>query len=428
MLDIQILRQNPERFQHGLDRRGISSVSASELSSIDQRVRSLQTELQDKQAERNTLSKQIGGLMKDGKRDEAEAAKSRVSALKNDMTVLEEKLAAEKAILDQWFLELPNFLHDDVPEGEDDDENVEISRWGDIPTFDFEPKNHFELEALVNQGLLDFETAAKMSGSRFYVLRAGLARLERALGQFFIDQQVEQFSATEVAVPLMVSRQTMTGSGHLPKFSEDAFSTTDDRWLIPTSEVSLVNSVSNSIIPTDQLPIRMVALTPNFRSEAGSAGRDTRGLVRVHQFQKVEMVTIAHPEKSEEELEHMLMRAEKMAQMLEIPYRVVLLCTGDTGAWSHKTYDIELWFPGQNTYREISSVSICTDYQARRINARHRANAEDKTQLVHTLNGTGLAVTRCLACLLENYQNEDGSVRVPKVLQPYMGGVTVIGR
>jgi seryl-tRNA synthetase len=340
------------------------------------------------------------------------------------MDVLELQVPALEKNLKSSLEALPNILDEDVPNGQDENENIEVKAFGTRRSFPFKPKEHFELgEAL---GLMDFTAAAKLAGSRFTILRGALAKFERALGQFMLDIHTTEHGYQETAVPLLVNDAAMFGTGQLPKFSEDLFKTTDGRYLIPTAEVSLTNLVANEILPLDKLPLRFAALTPCFRSEAGSAGRDVRGMLRQHQFQKVEMVSITHPDQSGEEHERMTRCAEVILEKLELPYRKMLLCAGDTGFSAAKTYDLEVWLPGQGTYREISSCSNTRAFQARRMNARYR-EADGKTiGFVHTLNGSGVAVGRALIAVLENYQNEDGSINVPEILRPYMGGVSVI--
>jgi len=348
----------------------------------------------------------------------------KVSHLKAKVQAGQEKERQLSGALQSALLELPNLLADDVPEGEDEADNVERGRFMEPTRFDFDPKEHYELgEAL---GQMDFEAAARMAGSRFVVLKNQLALLERALGQFMLDVQTIDHGFGEISAPLLVRSHAMIGTGQLPKFAEEAFETKDGRWLIPTTEVTLTNLVREQILSEDELPLRFTALASCFRSEAGSAGRDTRGMLRQHQFQKVEMVAITTPDKSEEEHERLLTCAENVLQRLEVPYRVVRLCAGDTGASMRRTFDIEAWMPGQNTYREVASISTAGDWQARRMNARYR-DKDGNVSFVHTLNGTGVAVGRTLIALMENYQNADGSIQVPKPLRRYMGGLETIG-
>lgn len=346
-----------------------------------------------------------------------------VADLKAKVQAGEDQEREQTAEMNSLLAGIPNLLLDDVPDGEDEDANVERHKVGEPKRFNFEPKEHYELgEAL---GHMDFETATKIAGSRFVVLKSDIARLERALGQYMLDLHTREHGFTEVVAPLLVRSEALFGTGQLPKFAEDAFQTTDDRWLIPTSEVSLTNLVRESMLSKEELPLRFTSLTPCFRSEAGSAGRDTRGMLRQHQFYKVEMVAVTTPDTSLDEHERMLGCAEAVMKGLEIPYRVMRLCAGDMGATMQRTYDIEAWLPGQDTYREISSVSVAGDYQARRMHARYRDD-DGKAQYVHTLNGSGVATGRALIAVMENYQQEDGSIAVPDVLQPYMGGQTMI--
>ncbi len=495
MFDIKAIRENPAAFDRGLTRRGLKALS-SEVLALDEKRRAHVTKLQELQTRRNAASKEIGKAK--GQKDEAAAAKlmAEVAELKEALQAGE----AEEKRLDgdiQRLLEaLPNTPRDDVPEGKDEHGNKEMRRVGEPAKFAFKPKEHFDLgEAL---GLMDFETAAKISGARFVVLKGALARLERALGQFMLDFHTTERGYTECVVPLMVKDDAAYGTGNLPKFAEDLFQTNrsnsqalllddlasasgskisgrgvldapgvqlgedekskifDERkrielmtkeerlelfrpildklfapnrlWLIPTAEVSLTNFVREEIVDEAKLPMRLTALTPCFRSEAGSAGRDTRGMIRQHQFSKVEMVSITTPEQSLDEHERMTRSAEMILEKLGLPYRTMLLCTGDMGFASQKTYDIEVWLPGQNSYREISSCSVCGDFQARRMNARCRAKDGKDIRFVHTLNGSGLAVGRTLIAILENYQEADGSITIPEPLVPYMGGLTRIAK
>jgi seryl-tRNA synthetase len=421
MHDIRAIRDNPQAFDEGLAKRGLEPLSRQILALDDERKRVI-SELQVVLETRNARSKEIGKA-KAAKDDAlAQTLMAEVSALKERIPALEEaERGAEKALFDA-LAAIPNMPNPDVPEGADEHGNVEKSRFG-TPRDYANPQQHFEIgEAM---GLMDFETAAKLSGSRFVVLKGQLARLERALGQFMMDLHTGEHGYTEVNPPLLVRDEAMFGTAQLPKFRDDQFAVSSDFWLIPTAEVPLTNLVRESILAEEELPLRFTALTPCFRAEAGSAGRDTRGMLRQHQFTKCELVSITAPEKSAEEHERMLACAEAVLQKLEIPYRVMTLCTGDMGFASQKTYDIEAWLPGQKTYREISSCSVCGDFQARRMNARFRRDG--KPQFVHTLNGSGVAVGRALIAVLENYQNEDGSVTVPSALAPYMGGIDRIG-
>jgi len=389
----------------------------------DALIRKCKTMVQEAEAARNKASKQIGAAMGRGDKDEAERLKTEVAGAKNVIAALGTQLDSETAILNDLLAGLPNIPADDVPDGAGEEENVEITQWGEPREFSFEPKAHDDLgDAL---GMMDFETAAKMSGSRFVVLRGALSRMDRALAAMMLDMQTGE-GFQETTPPLLVWADALYGTGQLPKFEEDLYKTTGDHYLIPTAEVSLTNTVRESILDEDILPHRLTAHTPCFRSEAGSAGRDTKGMIRQHQFNKVELVSICTPEQSDEEHKTMLCCAEKVLQKLELPYRVVELCTGDLGFGARKTYDLEVWLPSQKTYREISSISNCGDFQARRMNARYKAGERDN-RFVHTLNGSGLAVGRTLVAVLENYQNEDGSISVPDALVPYMGGMETIG-
>ena len=419
MHELKYIRENSETFDAALARRGVEAVS-SDIVDFDTQKRAIQTELQECQARRNEASKAIGAAMGQGDKDKAEALKAQVGGLKTKLAELEERERAVGAELHALMAGLPNLPADDVPDGADENDNVELSKWGSPREFDFEPKDHADLGPPLG---LDFETGVKISGSRFTFMRGAMARLNRAIGQFMLDHQTQTNGYSECATPYLVREEALFGTGQLPKFGEDSFQTTDGRWLIPTAEVSLTNSVREQILDDVALPLRMTALTPCFRSEAGAAGKDTKGLIRQHQFEKVEMVSITRPEDSEAEHERMTSAAESILEALILPYRRMLLCTGDMGATARKTYDLEVWLPGQGLYREISSCSTCGDYQARRMNARYRPEGAKQTQFVHTLNGSGLAVGRTLVAVIENYQNEDGSVSIPAILQPYMGGL-----
>lgn len=420
MHDIKYIRENPEDFDAALAKRGVEAV-AQNILALDEQSRALKTQMQDGQARRNEASKAIGKAKGQGDEAAAQALMAEVAELKSKMPEIEEKEREASERLQELLAALPNLPADGVPPGADEDDNVEVERWGEPRKFDFNPKEHSDIGPVLG---LDFETAAAMSGSRFAFLRGQMARLQRAIGQFMLDQQTMENGFQECAPPVLVRDQAMYGTGQLPKFSEDSFQTTNGHWLIPTAEVSLTNSVSGQILDEAQLPIRLTALTLCFRSEAGSAGKDTKGLIRQHQFEKVEMVAIVHPDTSDTEHQRMTEAAESILKALELPYRKMLLCAGDMGATARKTYDLEVWLPGQDTYREISSVSTCGDYQARRMNARFRPEGEEKgTRFVHTLNGSGLAVGRTLVAILENYQQADGSVTIPSALLPYMGGI-----
>jgi seryl-tRNA synthetase len=420
MHDIKYIRENPEAFDAALKRRGARAVSASILA-LDETRRALLTQSQNAQARRNEASKAIGAAMGKGDTLTAKALKAEVAALKEASSQLDEQENAASAQLDALLAALPNLPADDAPDGADENDNVEVARWGDQRKFDFGAKDHADLGPPLG---LDFETGVAISGARFTFMRGQMARLNRALGQFMLDYQTVQRGYSECATPYLVKQESLFGTGQLPKFADDNFQTTDGRWLIPTAEVSLTNSVREQILDEKMLPIRMTALTPCFRSEAGAAGKDTKGLIRQHQFEKVEMVSITRPEDSAAEHERMVESAEGILQALALPYRKMLLCTGDMGASARKTYDLEVWLPGQGLYREISSCSNCGDWQARRMNARYRPAEGKGTVFVHTLNGSGLAVGRTLVAVLENYQEADGSVTVPTALLPYMGGLT----
>ncbi|TZG29192.1 serine--tRNA ligase [Sphingomonas montanisoli] len=420
MHDIRLIRDDPAAFDTALARRGAASQSAA-LISLDERSRAITTELQAAQARRNEASKAIGQAKAQKDEATATAMMAEVAALKEKMPALEAEGAQIDADLNAALAAIPNLPAEDVPDGADEDGNVEQHRWGNPPDFDFEAKEHPDFADKLG---LDFEAAAAISGARFAILKGGIARLQRALGQFMLDRQTAR-GFTEVIPPLLVRDEAMFGTGQLPKFAEDLFQTTDGRWLIPTAEVSLTNMVREQILAETELPTRLTALTPCFRSEAGAAGRDTRGLIRQHQFDKVELVAITTPEQSDTVHEEMTRAAEAILEELGLAYRRVLLCTGDMGFGARKTFDLEVWLPGQRKYREISSISNCGDFQARRMNARYRPAGETKgTRFVHTLNGSGLAVGRTLVAVLENYQQADGSVRIPQALVPHMGGMT----
>ena len=421
MHDIRFIRENPQAFDAALARKGLDPVAA-QLIALDARRREALSESQTGQARRNEASKLIGHAMAQKDTATADALKAEVAALKTRLTDLEDQAKAADIALAERLAILPNLPAADVPDGLDEAGNVEISRWGTPPVFDFQPAEHADIGPALG---MDFETAAKISGARFTFLRGGIARMNRALGQFMLDRQVAAGYA-ECATPFLVRDEAVFGVGQLPKFAEDLFQTTDGRWLISTSEVSLTNSVREQILSAAELPIRLTALTPCFRSEAGSAGRDTRGLIRQHQFEKVELVTIAAPDQSEAEHQRMCAASEGVLQALGLAYRKMLLCAGDMGQASRKTFDLEVWLPGQNAYREIASISNCGDYQARRMNTRYRPDGEKGTEFVHTLNGSALAIGRTLVAIVENYQQADGTVRVPDALLPYMGGITVL--
>ncbi|QJR03235.1 serine--tRNA ligase [Sphingobium yanoikuyae] len=465
MHDIRFIRENPAAFDAALARRGLAPLSADILA-LDEKSRALKTELQQGQARRNEASKAIGQAMAAKDMAKAEALKAEVAALKEGTPALEAEEAEVGAALNAMLAAIPNLPADDVPQGADEAGNVELSRWGNVRAFDFAPQDHADFGPALG---LDFEGGARLSGARFTALRGQMARLHRALAQYMLDTQTGTNGYEETNPPLLVKDEALFGTGQLPKFAEDLFSTLrsvsslehfvnrinealsgqgqpgwsgnlnaliqqeyltnpevrrEKLWLIPTAEVSLTNLVAEQIVPTDALPVRLTALTPCFRSEAGSAGRDTRGFIRQHQFEKVELVAICAPEESDAEHERMVQAAEGILQALNLPYRKMLLCSGDMGFGARKTYDLEVWLPSQATYREISSVSNCGDFQARRMNARYKPEGEKATRFLHTLNGSGLAVGRTLVAVLENYQQADGSVIVPEVLTPYMGGIT----
>lgn len=423
MLDIKWIRENPEALDAALQKRGASAVS-SQVLALDETRRAHIAKVQVAQERRNAASKEIGKAMAEKDSATAERIKAEVAELKTFLTLAEEEERRLDKELNDILSALPNVPYDTVPVGKDESDNVETRRVGNIRNYGFAPKEHFELgEAL---GLMDFERATRMAGSRFTVLKGALARLERALGQFMLDLHTTEHGYSETMVPLMVRDDAVYGTGQLPKFSEDLFRTTDGRWLIPTAEVPLTNLVNGEILDAADLPMRVTALTPCFRSEAGSAGRDTRGMLRQHQFWKVEMVSVTDAESSEAELERMTGCAEEVLKRLGLPFRTVTLCTGDMGFGARKTYDIEVWLPGQNMFREISSCSVCGDFQGRRMNSRYRPVGEKATRFVHTLNGSGVAVGRALIAVMENYQEEDGSITIPEVLVPYMGGMTSI--
>jgi seryl-tRNA synthetase len=420
MFDPKWIREHPDLLDRGLARRGLAPA-AKRLISLDEKRREAIAKAQALQERRNAVSKEVGEAKK--AKDEARAEKlmAEIAKIKADVPELEREQAEAEKKLDAALAEIPNVPFDDVPDGKDASANVERHRFGHAPKFDFKPKLHFEIgEAL---GLMDFETAAKLSGARFVVLKGALARLERALSQLFLDVHTGEHGYTEVNPPILVRDEAMFGTAQLPKFAEDQFRTTTDFWLIPTAEVPLTNLARESIVEESALPMRLTACTPCFRAEAGAAGKDTRGMIRQHQFTKVELVSIVAPEHSQHEHERMLSCAEAVLKKLELHYRVITLSTGDMGFAAGKTYDIEVWLPGENTFREISSCSNCGDFQARRMQARYRPKGEKGTRYVHTLNGSGVAAGRALIAVLENYQQADGSVVVPEALRPYMSGM-----
>lgn len=419
MHDIKAIRENPEAFDAAMSRRGLSGVS-SEVLAIDAARRAKIGAAEDAKAEQNKASKLVGAAKAKGDEAEFERLRALVADKKAEVARLNDEAKEEDARLTELLMSLPNVMYDDVPEGTSEDDNVEIHRWGTPARFDFTPKEHYEIEG-VKAGM-DFETAAKISGARFVILSGAVARIHRALAQFMIDTHVDNHGLTETMTPVLVREEMLYGTGQLPKFGEDSYKTTDGWWLIPTAEVTLTNIVNNVTVDEDTLPRRYVADTQCFRSEAGSAGRDTSGMLRQHQFEKVEMVSITRPDQSEAEHARMTTQAQNILEALNLPYRTVNLCSGDIGFGAKRTHDIEVWLPGQDKYREISSVSTCGDFQARRMNARFKPKEGGKPEFVHTLNGSGLAVGRCLIAVLENGQNADGSVTLPEALSPYLRG------
>ncbi|MBT6533196.1 MAG: serine--tRNA ligase [Marinovum sp.] len=420
MHDIRAIRDNPTAFDAALARRGVSAVSAS-LLEIDSRRRAAILAAETAQAEQNKASKSVGAAKASGDEAEFERLRALVAAKKAEVAEMNAKAKEIDGELEAQLMGIENLALDDVPKGEDEAGNVELRRWG-TPRQIISAREHFELPGVAAG--MDFETAAKLSGSRFVLLRGAVARLHRALAQFMLDVHVEEHALSEVNTPVLVRDAAMVGTGQLPKFAEDSYQTTNGWWLIPTSEVTLTNTVAGETVDAAALPMRMTAHTLCFRSEAGSAGKDTSGMLRQHQFEKVEMVTICTPDSALEEHERMTKCAEAILEKLDLPYRVMVLCTGDMGFGARKTHDLEVWLPGQNTYREISSVSVCGDFQARRMNARYKPEGGGKPDFVHTLNGSGVAVGRCLIAVLENGQQDDGSVELPAALHPYLGGKT----
>lgn len=417
MHDIRFIRENPDAFDRALKRRGLPAAS-QEIKAIDEERRATQTQMQELQAKRNDMSKQIGDLKRLG--SDATALTHDVGVIKGQIAKLEEQEKQHGIKLDEILSMLPNIPAADVPDGKDEKDNKELRRSSEPKRIN-SAKEHFELGEKL--GLMDFETAAKLSGARFTMLKGPLARLERALANFMLDIHTNEFGYAEISPPLMVREEIMFGTGQLPKFAEDQFKMTSGMWLIPTAEVPLTNIVNETIVEHGKLPLRFTAKTPCFRAEAGAAGKDTRGMLRQHQFYKVELVSITTPDQSEAEHERMTACAEAVLKKLELPFRTMVLCTGDMGFAARKTYDIEVWLPGQNTYREISSCSNCGDFQARRMNARYKAPGAKNTEFVHTLNGSGVAIGRCLIAIMENYQQPDGSIVVPAALRGYMGNM-----
>ncbi|MGX7141052.1 serine--tRNA ligase [Facklamia languida] len=425
MLDRKYLREHLEEVTQKLTNRGVEEATLSQFKDLDAQRRALLTEVESLKQTRNSVSQEIAQIKRN--RGDAEALIQQMQEIGQQISGLEQDLARVDQDLANIEHRLPNIAHDSVPIGADEEDNVEVRRWGTVPEFSFEPLNHWDLAE--NLGILDFERAGKVTGSRFVFYKGLGARLERALYNFMLDIHTQKNDYTEVIPPYIVNQESMFGTGQYPKFKEDTFELNDDRHfvLIPTAEVPLTNYYRNEVLDIEDLPVKFTAMSPSFRSEAGSAGRDTRGLIRMHQFHKVEMVKYAHPDHSYEELEAMVVNAEEILQALELPYRVITLCTGDMGFSASKTYDLEVWVPGQNTYREISSCSNTEAFQARRAMIRFR-NAEGKLNYVHTLNGSGLAVGRTLVAILENYQQADGTIKIPTALVPYMGGITEINR
>lgn len=424
MLDVKMIRANPEKVEKELEKRNIKGA-LNEFLALDEERRSVLVRVEELKNFRNSASKEVGQLKKEGK--DPQELMEKVRQVGEEIKELDDKLSYIEGEIEKILLRIPNLPHESVPVGKDENSNVEVRRWGEPRRFDFEPKAHWDLGPELD--ILDFERGAKLSGARFTVYKGMGARLERAIINFFLDVHTGEHGYKEILPPFMVNDYCMVGTGQLPKFAEDMFKVEGkEMYLVPTAEVPLTNLHREEILDDKDLPLYFTAYTPCFRAEAGSHGRDTRGVIRQHQFNKVELVKIARPEESYEELEKMTRDAEKVLQLLGLPYRVVLLCTGDMGFSAAKTYDIEVWLPSYNEYKEISSCSNCEDFQARRANMRYRPSPKDKPRYVHTLNGSGVAVGRTLAAILENYQQEDGSVLIPEVLVPYMGGIKVIKR
>jgi seryl-tRNA synthetase len=423
MLDHQILRHDLDTTVEALKARGYI-LDAVAYEALETRRKTLQMEVEDLQSQRNSSAKSIGQAKARG--EDIQPLLAAVAKLGDDLKAVEVQFRQVRDEQTAWLLDIPNLAAPDVPLGADESENVELRKWGQVPTYDFQPRDHVELGEL--HQMMDSEAAAKLAGARFTLLKSSFARLHRVLAQFMLDVHTQEHGYTEVYVPYLVKGETMQGTGQLPKFSDDAFATTDDppRYLVPTAEVPVTNLAADQIFNSDELPIKYVAQTPCFRREAGSAGQDTRGMIRQHQFEKVELVHIVQAEESVTAHEELIGNAEKILEKLNLAYRTIVLCTGDMGFSAAKTYDIEVWLPGQGAYREISSCSNCTDFQARRMKSRLRNPESGKTELVHTLNGSGLAVGRTLIAVLENYQQRDGSIQIPEVLRPYMGGQEVI--
>ncbi|SFQ53368.1 serine--tRNA ligase [Donghicola eburneus] len=423
MHDIRYIRENAAAFDAALARRGLDPVSPSILA-LDADRRAKIAAAETAKAEQNKASKEVGAAKARGDEAEFERLRALVGDKKAEIARLNDEAKADDEALNAMLMEIPNLPFDDVPDGADEDDNVEIKKWGTPATLDFDAKEHFEIAGVIPG--MDFATAGKLSGSRFVVLTGAVARIHRALAQFMLNTHVDENGLTEAWTPVLVKEEMMYGTGQLPKFGEDSYKTTNGWWMVPTAEVTLTNFVNGEVIEEATLPRRYAAHTQCFRSEAGSAGRDTSGMLRQHQFEKVEMVSITHPDTSRDELDRMTGCAEGILERLGLPYRTVALCTGDMGFGARRTHDIEVWLPGQNKYREISSVSVCGDFQARRMNARFKPTAGGKPEFVHTLNGSGLAVGRCLIAVLENGQQADGSVTLPEVLHAYLGGRTTL--
>lgn len=421
MHDIRAIRENPAAFDAALSRRGVASVSSSILA-LDEARRTAIHAAETAQADQNKASKLVGAAKAKGDEDEFQRLRALVSEKKAEVAQMQGKAKELDEELTELLMGIPNLPYDDTPDGADEEDNVELHRWGTPREMNFTPKEHYALEGVIPG--MDFETAAKLSGSRFVVLSGAVARIHRALAQFMLDIHVEENGLTEAWTPVLVKEEMMYGTGQLPKFGEDSYQTTNGWWLVPTAEVSLTNIVNGLTVDENYLPRRYVAHTQCFRSEAGSAGRDTSGMLRQHQFEKVEMVSVTRPDKSRAELDRMTECAQGILERLGLPYRTVVLCTGDIGFGARRTHDIEVWLPGQDTYREISSISVCGDFQARRMNARFKPSEGGKPEYLHTLNGSGLAVGRCLIALLENGQQVDGSVDLPKALHPWLRGKT----
>ena len=423
MHDIRAIRDNPAAFDAALALRGLDGAS-SQILALDEKRRALIHAAETAQAEQNRASKEVGAAKAKGDEAEFERLRALVGEKKSEVAAMQAEAKELDQQLTDLLMGLPNLPFDDVPQGADEADNVEIHRWGTPRVFDFTPKEHYELDGVLPG--MDFETAAKLSGSRFVVLSGAVARIHRALAQFMLNTHIDENGLTETWTPVLVRPEMMYGTGQLPKFGEDSYETTNGWWLVPTAEVTLTNIVNGLTVEADYLPRRYVAHTQCFRSEAGSAGRDTAGMLRQHQFEKVEMVSVTHPDESRAELDRMTACAQGILERLGLPYRTVVLCTGDMGFGARRTHDIEVWLPGQDSYREISSVSVCGDFQARRMNARFKPADGGKPQFLHTLNGSGLAVGRTLIAVLENGQQADGSVALPEALHPYLGGKTIL--